>query len=69
MSARFSLPGLGPLWALGLYGETESREQFGLFGETYTGSSTETLGLFGDHCWTLSVRLQKTYLRISSVLG
>jgi hypothetical protein len=43
------------VWLFGLYGEAESREQFGLFGETHTGLSTENIGLFGDHRWTLSV--------------
>jgi hypothetical protein len=58
MSARSSPQASGRFSGhLDSMGETESRERFGLFGETYTELSTETLGLFGDHCWTLSVGL------------
>ena len=58
MSLRSSLPrptccGACSVWPFGLYGEVELREQFGLFGETHAGLSTEKLGLFGDRCWTL----------------
>jgi hypothetical protein len=73
-SRRPHEPGVRPLfrstpicdvWLFGLYGEAESREQFGLCGETHTGLSTENIGLFGDHRWTLSVHLQQAILVLS----